>query len=169
MTKPLVQSYNSINVLGPTFKPFRTRSYASVLRSMQFNVNPFIARVSAMRHNYTCTTQPCTDNCTGKKGFRGSPSNTALQAIIWDENRKSGKKIPPCSGTRLRIESEALRPFLYCFVSYDFCEPTHKQQQQQSNHLRETCRKQSSTYGKISKGEKPKSSDWCLIKLKPLI
>jgi hypothetical protein len=103
-----------------------------------------------------------------KKGFHGSPSNTALQAIIWDEDRKSGKKIPPCSGTRLRIESEALRPFLYCFVSYDFCEPTHKQQQQ-SNHLRETCKKQSSTYGKINKGEKPKSSDWCLIKLKPLI
>jgi hypothetical protein len=81
MTKPLVQSYNGINVLGPTFKPFRTRSYASVLRSMQFNVNPFIARVSAMRHNYTCTTQPCPDNCTGKEGFYGSTSITALMKI----------------------------------------------------------------------------------------
>ncbi len=59
MTKPLVQSYNNMNVIGPTFKPFQIKSYAFVLQSMQFNVNPFIAGVSTMRHNYTCTTLPC--------------------------------------------------------------------------------------------------------------
>lgn len=30
----------------PTFNPCRTSSYASDLRSMQFNVRPFIAKVS---------------------------------------------------------------------------------------------------------------------------
>lgn len=37
---------NSLRQHPPTFNPCRTSSYASVLRSMQFNVRPFIAKVS---------------------------------------------------------------------------------------------------------------------------